>query len=123
MFGDGAEFGRREQQDISHHADIGLEFSEGGLGLIGRILWKAVYWELSFLGSGHQRVGPRPGPIRGGKHARDLVAARDKGVERRFAKSLLADDDDAHFTPSDCGAVRRQGSTLGGPAASPQRRQ
>ncbi len=60
-----------------------------------------MHGEPALLGGGDQRVGARARLVGCGEHAGDLVAARDKGFERGLAKGLLADDDDAHFVPSD----------------------
>src|ERR1700722_4710048 len=103
VFRDRAEFRWREQQNIGHDADIGVEAFQCFLRFGVGVFRETVDRQLLFLGRLHQRVWTCARPPRRGEHADNRVAARQKGVERRFAEGLLTDDDDAHlFLPSTC---------------------
>src|SRR6516162_7485194 len=98
---DRAEFSRGEEQNISHYPEIGLEVGECALGLLARIFGKPVDSQAPFLSRCDEWVRSGPRPFRRRENGRDLVPTCDERLEHGFAKGLLTDDDDAHFSPSE----------------------
>src|SRR5438270_767233 len=96
-FRDGAEFRRREQQDVRHHTEIGVELSERLFCFIARVFGMAMDGQPAFLRRHDERVGPRARPLRRREHAGYLVSASHKGLQHGFAEGLLADDYDTHL--------------------------
>ena len=117
VFRNGAELRRREQQDIGHYTEIGVELGERLFCFIARVFGMAMDRQPAFLRRHDERVGSGTRPLRRCKHAGYLVPAGDKGLQHGFTESLLADDYDAHLVSSDYPA-RQQSFMLKRPRAS-----
>ena len=75
VFRNGAELRRREQQDIGHHTEIGVELGERLFCFIARVFGMAVDGQPAFLRRDDERVGSGARPLRRRKHPGYLVSA------------------------------------------------
>src|SRR2546428_317288 len=106
MLGNVDEVLRRELQHESHDAQLCVEFFESIFCRVRLQRLELKDGNALFLRRGLQRVGLGAGLLGRAEHARDLVAAREKGLEHGLAEILLTDDRDAHQAAFGGGALK-----------------